>query len=531
MLSYLSSRHSFHSEDHWLRSRITDILGDEISKALFPDWNPERLTDRIFELCGPSNAPVLRFPAWLDRHELHTTFLADALKTGDTSAWSVPQRVRPPLIEKLADLIEAAEETEKQEMERGLLTLLRDPMSRRSHHALRLAIEFHKRRPDGFVVRDANFAGLKFKGWRMSIPLPGANFSNANLGNVRFKSMDLSKANFSGSCLRDSWIMGCDVRDAIFDRADFGRKAVIHRSDFTGCSWTGVKGISEENSFVCGILPETWLAARREQAARFLSERSLLHASVSDSHWVCRGRSYPDQGLWLTWNWQGEKNPYSNRVDLWDCRDGKQLAAFDHGESISSADCAPLVHRLFTASEHLLLCWDLKTGEVIGFWRTEYRIQRIRSDGTMVVATCFAPRGGTVEIHLRFEAEKFEKIRLVEIEMTDDIRKGDILIFNKDLEPEDGMRLRLLVLSDAERAVLVEREGRWVVARCSEGAFRYLCWALKEDWYHVQNVGWFNGAQYRFHTAIDAGHPEDCGVTMPKTSPFRWNRGTDDELS
>jgi hypothetical protein len=530
-LSYLAVRFSFHSGDHWLRSRVIEMLGDEVAKTHFPVPDPEQLTQRIFELCGPALAPVLRFPTWLDRNELHTTILAGALKTGNTNVWSIPQRIKPPLIEKLAGLIDAAEETEKRKMERSLLLLLRDPMNRRSHHALRLAMEIHKRRPDGFVVRDANLAGLKFKGWRMSIPLPGANFSNANLGKIRFKSMDLSKVNFIGCCLRDSWFTGCDVRNSIFDRADFGKRAVIHKCDFTGCSWTGVKGMSVENSFVCGILPETWSAARRDEAGRFLSERALLHASVDVSHCSLQGRNYPDEDLWLTWDWQGMKNPYSNRVDLWECRDGKQVAAFDHGESISSADYAPLVQRLFTASEHLLLVWDLGTGEVLGFWRTEHRIWRIRTDGTMVTATCIAPRGGTVEILLRFEAGKFEKIRMVETEMTDDITKGDSLVFNKDLEPKGSMKRRLLVLSEAEHAVLVEREGRWVVSRCSEGAFRYLCWAFLEDRAKVQNVVWFDEGRYRFHTAIDAGHPEDCGVTIAKVNPFRWERCIGDGTS
>ncbi len=522
-LSYLAVRCSFHSRDHWLRSRVIDLLGDEVSREHFPVPDLVELTQRIFEICAPAEAPVLRFPAWLDRNGLHTAILADALRTGNTKAWSIPQRVKPPMIEKLASLMEAAENSEKQEMERSLLQLLRDPMNRRSHHALRLAMEIHKMRPGGFVVRNANLAGLYFKGWRMSIPLPGADFSKANLGKVRFKSMDISRVNFSGSCLRDSWFTGCDVRNSIFDRSDFGKRAVIHKCDFTDCSWTGVKGMSVENSFVCGILPEAWSAARRDEATRFLAELTLLHASVDVWHCAFRGRYYPDDNLWLTWDLQGIKNPYSHRVDLWDSCDGKQLAAFDHGESISSADCAPLVHRLYTASEHLLLCWDLRSGEVSGFWRTEYRIQRIRTDGTIVVATCFAPRGGTVEIHLKFEDGKFEKIRLVETEMTDDIWNADSLGFNKDLEPEDGMKRRLLVLSEAEHAVLVERDGRWVVSRCSEGAFRHLCWAFLEDRARVQNVVWFDEGRYRFHTATNAEHPEDCGVTIAKVKPFRWN--------
>lgn len=522
VLSYLAARFSMFSGDHWIKQRVFDLLGDEVSRMHFPDSDPEQTTQRVFEFCGPVEAPVLRFPRWLDRNDLHATMLIDALRTGNTNDWSIPQRIKPPLIERIATWIEAAHEPEKREMERGLKLLLREPMKRRSHHALRLAMEIHKMRPDGFVVRDANFSGIKLKGWRLSIPLPGANFSKANLGKVRFRSMDLSKANFSGCCLRDSWFMGCDVQNAIFDRADFGRRAVIYKCDFTGCSWAGVKGMSEENSFVCGILPETWLAARRDEAARFLSERSLLHASVEDSHWAGNCRSYPDEGLWLTYNWQGTDNPYSHRVDLWDSRDGRQLAAFDHGESISSADCAPQANRLFTASEYLLLVWDLRTGEVLGSWRTEYRIWRIRTDGTMVTATCIAPRGGTVEIQLKFEAGKFEKVGMVESEMTDEIFKGDYLLFNKELEPEDGMRRRLLVLDDAEHAVLVERERRWVVSRCSEGAFRFLCWAFLGEIPSVQNVVFFDKGRYRFHTAVDAGHPEDCGCTIPKLAPYRW---------
>jgi hypothetical protein len=58
--------------------------------------------------------------------------------------------------------------------------------------------------------------------------------------------------------------------------------------------------------------------------------------------------------------------------------------------------------------------WQLLT---TGRQSVRWTAQRLSDseDSDMVVATCFAKRGGSVGIHLRFEAGKFEEIRLVDV--------------------------------------------------------------------------------------------------------------------
>jgi len=517
-LGFLAARLSYIKSDQWLKPRILGHLREP--ECPVQECAGETV-ETIFALSGCGGSPVLRFPETICRESLQARFLGDALTTGDLGPWSLKQRLSGHVMDLLSKRILEADDPSRSPMVATLTRMLENPLPRRTHHALKLAMMLDDRSAKGFAVEGANFGGMSFNGWEFKMSLPKADFSGCDLKAARFGSANLTGTNFQKSRLFETRFHHCDLRHARFDEVDMRKETRLHRCNVSGCTIGGTRGTPDGLETCLEPLPGGWDTAVNGKADQFRQISGRLNVASNEGvfgsfvgFWIIR---YRWAGRLIAWK------GFETTARLWDRATGRELAAYDHGDPVCAAAYDPSTRQVFTGGwKGWIRAWDATTGEPLGECRhAHHGMDYIKAKGNKVVSGGWGDNGVFCEKHWHHDRTGFKLTHVVQREALKD--SHSLLLLGIETLPRAGKNeRRLLILPHGNQAIVEKRDGRWIAISRTDGASGYLEWADAPRWNEAWDIRPGNYESLPFESAIKAGLPELCGTVHESMVPFSW---------